>query len=184
MSQSIIPVNIRPHLVPFLYQEFQGVEEKYLHTKVKSAKICTRTTLGKIIRLLAEKCEKPLKPEKYNVFLSVRNVESCEFFGSVFKYQKGTYSFLRLPEAGCKLVNDHLEDAFRLSLVSFILGYSTEKKKGDIGDAINVFLDSYNLREFGFSEATVRRLYDREIKSDGMLSRMQKRISNRVLNYH
>ena len=184
MSRTIIPVNLRPHLVPFLYQEFQGVEANYLNTKVKAAKVSTRTTIGKIIRLLADKCEKPLKAEKYNVFLSVRNNEDNIFFGSVYKYNSGTYSFLRLPEQGVKLLNDHLEDVFKITLVAFVLGYSTRKKKGDLSEAINIFLDAFNLREFGYSEATLRRQYDRDLKSEGLLGRLQKPVSNRILNYY
>ncbi|AXP79196.1 hypothetical protein CJ739_96 [Mariniflexile rhizosphaerae] len=183
MHRSIIPVNIRPHLVPFLYQEFEGIEENYLDSRVKAAKISTRTVLGKIIRLLAEKSEKPLKAKSYNVFLSVRNKESCDFFGSVYKYQSGSYSFLRLPEEGCRLLNDHLEDTFRLVLVSFVLGYVTKKEQGDVAEALNIFLDSFNLREFGYSEPTIRRMYDRELQSGAILKRLQKSISNRVLNY-
>lgn len=184
MCRSVVPVNIRPHLVPFLYQQFEGVEEKYLHGKVKAAKICTGTTLGKIIRLLAEKSEKPLNAKKYNVFLSIKNDEHSQFFGSIFKYQRGSYTFLRLPDAGSKLLNDHLEDTFRLTMVTFVLGYSTNKKKGDVSEALNIFLDTFNLREYGYSEPTLRRMYDRELNNDGLLARLQKRVSNRVLNYH
>lgn len=183
MDRSIIPVNIRPHLVPFLYQEFEGIEENYLNSKVKAAKINTHTVLGKMIRLLAEKSEKPLKTKHYNVFLSVKNKESGHFFGCVYKYQSGSYSFLRLPEEGSKLINDHLEETFRLVLVSFVLGYSTKKTKGDVSEALNIFLDTFNLREYGFSLPTVRQMYEREVRSGTILKRLQKSISNRVLNY-
>lgn len=184
MYRSIVPVNIRPHLVPFLYTEFEGIEADYLNGKVKAAKVSTRTTLGKIIRLLAEKSETPLKAQKYNVYLSVRNNESTAFFGSVYKFESGTYSFLRLPDEGCKLLNDHLEDVFKNTLISFILGYAVKNELGDVTQAINVFLDSFNLREFGFSEPTIRRMYNRYLESNGLLGRLQKPISNRVLNYN
>lgn len=183
MHRNVIPVNIRPHLVPFLYLEFEGVEENYLNTKVKAAKISTRTTIGKIIRILAEKSELPIKPKKYNVYLSVRNCETSDFFGGIYKYQSGTYTFLRLPEEGCKLLNDHLEDTFRLILVSFVVGFTTKKEQGDVAQALNIFLDTFNLREFGYSEPTIRRMYDREMQSGAILKRLQKSISNRVLNY-
>lgn len=184
MSRNIVPVNIRPHLVPFLYLEFEGIQANYLNTKVKAAKISTRTTLGKIIRLLAEKSEKPLKPQKYNIYLSIRNTETTTFFGHVYKCQSGTNTFLRLPHEACKLLNDHLEDVFRNTLVSFVLGYTTKKETGDITQAINIFLDSFNLREYGFSEPTIRRLYNRDLKREGLLGRLQNPISNRFLNYN
>lgn len=183
MSRSVVPVNIRPHLVPFLFNEFQGVEENYLHSKVKAAKISTRTVIGKMIRILTEKTETPIKASKYNVFLSIQDVEAGSFFGGVYKFQSGTYSFLRLPEVGSELLNEYLEDYFRLTLISFVLGYSVKHEKGDISTAINIFLDTFNLREYGFSAPTLRKIYDRESKPGARLSRLQKATSNRVLNY-
>lgn len=183
MSRSIIPLNIRPHLVPFLYQEFEGIESQYLNTRVKAAKVNTGSTVGKMIRLLAEKSDYPLKAEKYNVFLSIKDEEYNNFFGGVFKYASGTYSFLRLPEEACKLINDHFEEMFRLTLVCFVMGYSTKKQQGDVSEGINIFLDSFNLREYGYSESTLRKIYERELRAGAVLNRMQKAVGNRVLNY-
>ena len=183
MSRTIVPVNIRPHLVPFFYQEFVGVEAQYLNRKVKAAKISTRSHFGKIIRLMLEKSGMPVKGSKYNMFLSVRDIESDDFFGSLYSYQAGTYNFLRLPEKGCALLNDHLEDAFRISLTSFIIGFNANKR-GDIEEALNQFIDAYNLREFGFEVATLRRYYDRQIEGSFRLKRMQKSVSNQSINYY
>lgn len=183
MSRSLIPVNIRQHLIPFLYQEFEGIEAQYLTRKVKAAKVSTQTVFGKTIRLLAEKAELPHKAQSYNVFLSVRDVESSDFFGHVYKYQSGKNCFLRLPESGAQLVNDYLEDVFRLSLISFVLGYSTNNNFGDINKAIHLFLDQYNLREYGFSEPTLRQYYNRELRRNSKLGRLQRKFSTNYLNH-
>lgn len=183
MSRSVIPLNIRPHLVPFLYQEFEGFEAQYLTRKVKAAKISTKTPFGKIIRLLCEKSEIPLKAKSFNAYLSIRNVENSDFFGSIYKYNSGQYSFLRLDERGVDLINEHLEDIFRLSLIAFVTGYVVKKEKGDVRAAVNFFLDMYNLREFGFSAPTLEQFYNRERRNSGRLVRMQKAVSNSVLNY-
>lgn len=190
MGRSIVPVNIRPHLIPFLYQEFEGIEAHYIRTKVKAAKISTRSTLGKIIRLMIEKADKPEKIDNFNVFLNVSDVEKSKFFGSVFKAQSGKHTFLRLPDPGVKLLNDYLEDNFRLSFVAFVCGYTAEpqqqhffKQTRSIQDAIEAFMDTYNLRELGFSKMTLQKYYERETKSDATLRRMQKAVSNRSLNY-
>lgn len=184
MGRSVVPLNIRPHLVPFLYQEFEGFEAQYLTRKVKAAKISTKTPFGKIIRLLCEKSEIPLKAKSFNAYLSIRDVERSDFFGSIYKYNSGQYSFLRLDEKGVELINEHLEDVFRLSLVAFVVGYSTKNVKGDIRTAVNVFIDTYNLREYGFSAPTLEQYYNRERRNQGRLLRMQKAVANRMLNYY
>ncbi|OBQ56086.1 hypothetical protein JJL45_05265 [Tamlana sp. s12] len=190
MSRSVVPVNIRPHLVPFLYQEFEGIEANYLSKKVKAAKISTRSVFGKVIRLLMVKADKPLQADKFQAFLSVQNSERNQFFGHFYKSQNGTHTFLRLPEAGAKLINDYLEDVFRLALVSFIVGYTSSEnqkslfeKKRTTQEAINVFMDTYNLREHGFSAPTLQKYYEREVKNNASCRRIQTAVSNRGLNY-
>lgn len=190
MARSIVPVNIRPHLIPFLYQEFEGVEASYIKTKVKAAKISTRSNLGKIIRLLMEKTDMPEKVENFNMFLNVQDQEQSKFFGSVFKAQSGKNTFLRLPPEAVKFINDYLEDMFRLSFVAFVVGYTSETKQKDIfapnrnpSEAIDIFIESYNLLEHGFCRATLHRYYYREISSDNTLKRIQRAVGNRSLHY-
>ncbi|MFB9055047.1 hypothetical protein ACFFVB_18345 [Formosa undariae] len=190
MSRSIVPVNIRPHLIPFFYQEFEGIEAQYLTKKVKAAKISTRSNLGKIIRLLLVKSDRPERIENFQAFLSIQNRERSSFFGHIYKAQNGKHTFLRMPESGAKLINDYLEDVFRMALTSFVIGYTASssqttlfEKKRTVAEALTVFLDTYNLLEYGFSKQTLQKYYEREIKSNATCRRVQTAVSNRGLNY-
>lgn len=174
MSRSTVPVHIRPHLVPFFFREFEGIESLYLNKKVKAAKISTSKPLGKFIRLLLEKSSKPEPIDKFHLFLSIQDREhSKEFFGQIYKCANGANSFLKLPQQGVDVINDHLEDIFRVSLVAFVEGRCKYNPKAEIRQAIDDFLMEYDLYEHGFGIESLRRYYYRVITEEYSLRRMQ-----------
>ena len=185
MSRTLIPANIRPHLVPFLFMEFPGIEASFRGKKVKAVKISTRNSLGKIIRFLAEKSDHPQGCDTTNsIFLSIKNQQrEKEYFGKIYTYQDGRSNFLKLPEEGVMLVNDHLESIFRSNMMSYLLGW--EEKDGELGLAKGIikFVDRYNLLEFGFDPSSLRRNYYRWKKDEKRLSFFTNQASNRVHNY-
>jgi hypothetical protein len=174
MSRSIVPVLISPHLVPFFFQEFEGIEAYYLGKKVKAAKISCNKPLGTILRLLMEKTTTPVKADKFYMYLSIQDREqSKEFFGKIYKCANGERSFLQLPKEGVKLLNDHLEDVFRTSLVTFVEGHKADNSKAEIRRAIDLFLQRYDLYEEGFGIEGLRRYYYRVIDDGHLLKRLQ-----------
>jgi hypothetical protein len=180
---SIVPVQIRPHLIPFFFQEFDGEEASYLNKKVTAVKISTKSSLGKMMRLFMMKVEKPTRVQHYQLYLSVAdNPDGKEYEGSYFKYESGTNSFLELPADVNKEINNLLEDIFRISFIFFVDGYMQEGKP-NITQGINKFIDKYELLEFGFCNEKLRQLYYRERDKNRRLSRLQNRPANRVTNY-
>ncbi len=71
----IIPLKIRKHLVPFFFQEFEGVEACYLNKRVKAAKINNKSSLGYLILNTLEVAEIPIKPDKYFIYLTYSDSE-------------------------------------------------------------------------------------------------------------
>jgi hypothetical protein len=70
---SIVPVSIRPHLIPFFFKEFEGQEAKYLGQKVKAIRVPTSSSLGCMMRMFMVKVEKPAKViDHYQLYLSGR----------------------------------------------------------------------------------------------------------------
>jgi hypothetical protein len=173
MSRSTIPVHIHPHLVPFFFEEFEGIEALYLNKKVKAAKISTSKPLGKILRLLIEKSDSPVKPEKFHMYLSIQDRERSKFFGQFYKCESGRNSFLRLPAEGAKLINDHLESVFRTSMYYYVEGHVAENGHGAVRHAIDLFLVKYELLEYSFENESLRRYYYRIIESGYALKKMQ-----------
>jgi len=176
MSRSTVPVKIQRHLVPFFFQEFEGIESVYLNKKVKAAKITTNKPIGKIIRLLMEKPEGsgPIKVDKFWMFLSIQDRErSKDFFGNMYKCVNGSNSFLKLPEAGTRLLNEYLEDIFRTSLVSYIEGHMADNSKAEVRRGIDLFLVKYDLYEEGFGIESLRRYYYRVMEEGHFLKRLQ-----------
>lgn len=176
MSRSTVPVHIRPHLVPFFFQEFEGIEAVYLGKRVKAAKISASKPLGKIIRMLVEKTTVPerlqqeVRSQKFIMYLSVTD-RAC--FGQFYKCASGKNSFLKLPEEGSKLINEHLEQIFRTSMIYFIEGHLAENDSAQIRRAIDLFLMKYDLYENGFEIESLRRYYYRVIGDGYFLKKMQ-----------
>lgn len=180
---SIVPLVIRPHLVPFFFKESDGKEASYGNKKVKSVLMEKNSTIGRIIRLLMVKSGVPLNVHHFNLFLTVTDgVCSNRYKGEFYKFEKGYNSFLKLPEEANNDINDLLEDMFRMSFVSYMNGYIESNGEASVVVAIDKFIDKYDLLEFGFSTDTLRRLYYRELKNKQLAHRFQIGKPNNVMN--
>lgn len=181
---SIVPLVIRPHLVPFFFKESDGKEASYGNKKVKSVLFSgTASTVGRIIRLLMVKSGTPLNVCHFNLFLTVADgASSNRYKGEFYKFEKGYNSFLKLPEEANNDINDLLEDMFRMSFVSYMNGYVESNGEASVVAAIDKFIDKYDLLEFGFSTDTLRRLYYRERKQNQLAHRFQIGKPNQVMN--
>lgn len=184
---SVVPANIRPHLIPYFFKEFEGKEALYLGKKVHAVRISTTSSLGHWMRLFMIKVDVPDRnTDHYNLFLTVEDTPSGnkKYEGNYYRYESGARSFLTLPTDVNKALNDLLEDIFRMAFVSFVDGYvnaRTDKKVNDNGvvDAINIFIDKYDLLEVGLSTESMRQVYYRETKKP-KLERFRNRPGNRA----
>jgi len=184
MSASVVPLKLRPHLIPFFYKEFKSeVSAHYLKSRVKACKIDSTSSIGKLIRISLEKCEYPIKPQKFYIYLSVQEKITDKSTAKFYKTVSGTHSFLKVPEKVASDINDIFEDIFRYSFVNTVtiaLKYAPDLKVNKI---ILDFMEEYNLDEYGFRLDSLRSLYNREIRKKHKLNRMQSKSSNRVLNF-
>lgn len=183
MSQSVVPIQIRKHLIPYFYKEFQGIEANYLNKKVKAAKINMNSSIGFLLQVTLEKSDKPVVADKFTMFISVTNFDGVRSADAkIFKCVSGKHSFLRVPDQINNRINDLLEDQFRVAFVSYIEGRLESDRKLKVRDAIIQFMEKYELDESGFEMRSLWRLLNREQKKE-RLSRMQNMSTNRVLNY-
>jgi hypothetical protein len=166
---SIVPVSIRPHLIPFFFKEFEGQEAKYLGQKVKAIRVPTSSSLGCMMRMFMVKVEKPAKViDHYQLYLSVADNPGGgkAYEGNYYKFESGSRSFLELPAEVNKDINNLLEDIYRITFVSFMDGFMTAKD-AIINDGLNQFIDKYDLLEVGQTTDSMRQLYYREKKKRG-----------------
>lgn len=169
---NLIPLKIRSHLVPFFFHESKGNEVAYLNKKVKTVVFSpTVSSMGKFIRLLLEKADKPIDCKHLNLYLEVADVgNKKEYQGSIYKMTKSGSCFLKLPEKVNEDINDIFEDMFRMAFVNYIDGCIESSHKSVVVTAIDRWITKYDLLEVGYSSDTLRRLYYRE-KNKGCLSR-------------
>lgn len=176
MSYSLVPVNLKPHLVAFLFEHFEGKEETYLGKKVKSARIDTRSSLGRYIRMMCVKTGKPEPASKYNFFLSVKSVEdSKKFKGTLFRFHRGKCSWLMLPPEFNEDLNELLQDLFESSLFYYVEGYRVNGGYGAFRKGLRDFIDQYNLYECGYTFGALEQMYMRTKKRKETLVNFQRR---------
>jgi len=185
MPASIVPVHLRPHLIPFFYKEFKAeVDAKYLNTRVKACKIDATSSLGKQIRICLEKSDYPIKPQKFYIYLSVSDKVTDKTTAEIYKTVSGVNSFLKVPPKVAADINDIFEDIFRYSFVNTVATAVKYAPNLKLNTIILDFMQEYNLEEHGFRLNSMLRLYYREMAKANKLNRMQSKSSNKVLNFN
>ena len=182
---SIVPILIRPHLVPFFFKESEGDEVTYGNKKVKSVLYSsTVSSMGRMIRLLMVKAGKPLNVKNFNLFLTISDHgNGKKYKGEFYKFENGRNSFLQLPQETNDDINDLFEDIFRMAFISYMNGYLEFHPDAVITTGIDKFIDKYDLLEFGFSNDTLRQLCYREKKNGKITARFQTKKSAKILNH-
>lgn len=174
----VIPVYIKPKLIPFLCKNFDGIEANYLNHKVKSIDIKLETPLGSFIRLQMEKLEYPVKDiSGYNMFLNIRGMHR-QNFGKLYKYTKGDNSFLHLPKNAVDKINEYLYCIFQTALFNFLNAWSYSDHS--LSEGILEFMDQNDLLKEDFNTESIRRSFYRWKKKQDRLNFFTKSNVHRV----
>ncbi len=167
-----IPLKIRPHLLSFLYEEFEGKEANYEGTKALSVIFTPDSSIAKYIKNNF-KCNK-----NTNLFLFIKiEKNGLQKTGQVYKKYKGTVEPLIVETFVVEDFNTLIEDMFRLSLNYYLKGLIDQGSS--VNAAIWKFIEKYNLLECGFDYENLRQLYYRHLKRPA-LKRFQFQTANRV----
>lgn len=162
------PINIRPHLIPFLIKELSGVEVFIEKKHIKICKIENSSSLGFLFKLV-------LNEEDFNTYAQFKFFFKLD--KSNIKFSKGMiYMRIRdnkfrcvrvLPEKA-KKINDILEDVFRISFNYFIKGYL--QNDDDIRKGVDAFMLQYELDEYEYEEDQMEKIFMRG--KDNMLNKL------------
>ena len=174
----IIPLKIRKHLIPFFFQEFEGIEACYQDKRVKAAQIHNKSSLGCLILNTLQTCKTTNPNEKFFVYLTI---DQSEIDAKIYSNINGENIDLFVPEYVVEKINYILEDQFRIAFAFQIKGMMMVNPGLSIKDAISEFMVEYELDECGFEMESLRRLLNRS--SEHKLSRIQNNASNRVKGF-
>jgi len=183
MPQTLIPVHIKPHLVPFLFKKLKCVECTYEGRAVKAAKVGNNNTLGRIVRLLLEKSQQKVNCDKTSqtFFLVQDYAKPVGLMKNVYKYEDGRSGFLFIPPAGEMLINEYLEEEFETASMYFIHARHQAEGEGSLDSAIVEFFEKYDLEEFNYNILRIRRAYYRKLESGYFRARVKYNpISNKL----
>ncbi|MFA9191119.1 hypothetical protein AAGV28_07020 [Flavobacterium sp. FZUC8N2.13] len=183
---SIVPIQIRPHLVSYFFKESDGKEHAYANKRVKTVIYTSDISgIGRIIRRLMEKADRHLNVDHFNLCLTISDLNNKKSYkGEIYKFANGANSYLRLPQEANDDINDLLEDLFRMSFISYMNGCIENNSQAVVLKAIDKFIAKYDLEEFGFCNDSLRQLYYREKKNAKILARFQSKSSNNILKFN
>lgn len=164
MARALVPVYIKPHLIPFLYQHFKSDDKACINgKKVKAVLINSHTSFGATIRLLIRKSNTKARCDKNpSIFLSLQEYEDYRsYFGVIYKSADGRSSFLELPQEGVVFINNTLQEMMDNAMLYFIKGFHEKEGLQGLSVGIHLFIEKYNLFEFGYDVAAIRQKYYR-----------------------
>lgn len=163
MPHQLVPVSIKPHLIPFLFKEFEAVLDSSSGIQINVAKHTIQSPMGKILRSLMQISHKKVPCDTIpQIFLKVQ--EKYKYTG-IFHFADGRTGFLYLPEEAQGFLNEHLQKLFDISLMNSIHSWSKSNTDQGINDAIVSFLETYNLEEYNYTLLGIRRDYYRKRKA-------------------
>ncbi len=167
MSQTLIPIHIKPHLIPFLFKKLKCVDCEYEGKRVKAAKVTNSTSLGRFVRILLEKSQQKVNCDKraQTFFLVSERAKTLPVMRTEYKYEDGRNGFLFMPPAGELLVNEYLEEEFDTAIMFFIHARHQAEGERSLDSAIIEFFEEYDLEEFNFNILRIRRAYYRKLES-------------------
>ena len=99
----------------------------------------------------------------------------------LYKVESGKNHFLYVPDHFNEKINNIFEDLFRIAFQYHTAGMLKANPNLLVQDAISSFMVEYEMDEYGFNIESVRRLLNRGAAKK--LSRLQSKVSNRVLNF-
>ena len=180
----LVSVYIRPHLISFLFNELEGEKEGfYEFKKSKLIRVTKMSVLGQFIHLFKTRATDKVssKISGYHIFLSIDKNDSKNNEGTVYEKINQNNIHLELLPGDVKLLNDHLESLFRISLAKFIEGYIKNRSGTKfVNDAIHEFMLEHNLYDTEIDPESLRGFYYRSKKKDNSLQRIQVPTSNQI----
>ncbi|GAB3708535.1 hypothetical protein [Flavobacterium koreense] len=181
MSQVL--VTIRPHLIPFFFEEMEGTLASYEGQKVNMIRLLPSSSLANYLYTQINYVKKNSRNFPNDQFLFYLSIQYKQFYilsGTVYLDQKGERSELKMELDKVRDLNNLLEDIFRTSLVMFVDGCRAGRL--GVSKSVLLFMEKYNLIEYGFEVPTMRKMYY-EQKKKKVLNRFQKRSTNQVIGF-
>lgn len=170
---TLLPISIKPHLVSFFFHEVRGEEVNYLKYRSKSFTLYKSAALNAIISIIMVEADIPVKPSNLSILLDIdeSNVNK-QFRGTIYQPVDGQKHFLKVPAETNKIINDLMEDMFKMSFFYYVQGHLDNRSSKDITliDVIWKFMEKYELLEFGYNMESMRRMYYRMLKKNGTLN--------------
>jgi len=163
--------------VNFFFHEVNGEEVHYLKYRCKSFMLHKSAALNAIIQIVLVTSDIPIQPSELSLLLEIneQNVKRT-FNGTMFQPVSGKNHFLKVPREANEIINNLMEDIFKISFFYYIQGHLDNRttKEVTLIDAIYAFMEKYDLLEFGFKMERLRRMYYRMLESKGKLNILSK----------
>jgi len=176
--------SLRDHLVPFFFNEFKSEElVKMPGIETKAVKLYKKSSLCRMISLVHTRYEEDTSKYEYKLQFTINYSKGVKKYNSLlYKCHRDKFTVLKFSVLDNNFINGFFEDLFRMSYLYFITGYTENVTSELLSEAIRSFSDRYGLQDTGVDFDALRALWYRN-KDEMKLSRFQKQMANRVINY-
>jgi len=163
----LLPIEVPGYIIPFVLKECDGVNVEFQEGNMTTVSIEPRSAFGMFLRrnILPD-----YKIKNYALTIYTKKLgEKVSFSSEVLEYQnaaqyKVDLNFSELEEF-YKFLNSYFRVAFYFYVKGFTKGSTSSQK---IKDAINYYIDDYDLLEFGYNEKQLRGILNSYNKKGGV----------------
>ena len=188
----LVNVDIRPHLITFLHQEFKGESRAFYNQKqVKLAKVKKSSVLGGLLTTFKERAtqKQVTNINSYTIFFSIdedNNTNNTAVFHEKTNTKQGyNYEVLQLLESDVLLINNYLESLYNVALTSFMNGYTKNRtEEENISKGVHEFMLHHNLYDTELDPESLRRAHYRMQNYNNLLSKIQNQVSATTKYYY
>lgn len=153
----LFPIEVPGYIIPFLLKECDGISVEFQEGSFTTISIEPQSVLGMFLR---RNILPSYRIKNYSLTIFTKKLgEKISFSSEVLEYQNAAQYKVDLNFAELEEFYKFINSYFRVSFYFFVKGFSkgsTSTQK--IKDAINHYIDEYDLLEFGYNEKQLRRL--------------------------
>lgn len=163
----LLPIEVPGYIIPFMLKECDGVCVEFQEGNITTISIEPRSVFGMFLR---RNVLPSYKIKNYSLTIFTKKLgEKVSFSSEVLEYQNAAQYKVDLNFAQLEEFYKFINSYFRISFYFFVKGFakgSTSDQK--IKDAINHYIDEYDLLEFGYNEKQLRAILTSYNKKGGV----------------
>lgn len=151
----LLPIEVPGYIIPFILKEFDGVSIIYQDGNITTISIEPRSIMGMFLR---RNILPSYRIKNYSLTIYTKKLgEKVSFSSEVLEYQNSAQYKVDLTFSELEEFYKFINSCFRISFYFFVKGFAKGSASDQkIKDAINHYIEDYDLLEYGYNEKQLR----------------------------